>query len=180
VNGKQTAVWRFTIYDINETLKEEKMKTRYFLTILIALSLVSLGMGAGHPFKAMLSGSSEVASVSSPAKGEAVFDLDKDGKELKYKVTVSDIENVTAAHVHKGAMGKDGPPLALIDIKGKKEGVFSGTLAEGTITDKDLLGPMKGKSVKDLARELKAGDTYVNVHTAKYPDGELRGQIKAD
>lgn len=70
----------------------------------------------------MLSSSSQVVSVSSPAKGEGVFNSDKDGKELKYKVTVSDIENVTAAHIHKGVRGKEGPPLALIDIKGKREG----------------------------------------------------------
>ncbi len=153
------------------------MKTKYLLIVLLVLSLTSLGIAAG-PFKAALSGKDEVASVNTPAKGEATFELDKAGKTLKYRVTVSDIENVTAAHVHEGAKGKDGPPLALIDIKGKKMGKFSGTLAVGTITDKDLLGPMKGKTVKDLVKEIEAGNTYVNVHTTKYPNGELRGQIQ--
>ncbi len=154
------------------------MKTRFFLMILAVLSLAALGMASGKPYKVMLSGSGEVPSVSTPAKGEAVFEFDKAGKELKYKVTVSDIENVTAAHVHLGMKGKEGPPVAPIDIKGKKEGGFSGTLAEGTITDKDLVGPMKGKPVKDLMKEIKTGDLYVNVHTVKYPNGELRGQIQ--
>ena len=37
---------------------------------------------------------------------------------------------------------------------------------------------MKGKSVKTLAKELKTGDTYVNVHTTKYPEGEIKEQIR--
>ena len=60
----------------------------------------------------------------------------------------------------------------------KKEGKFSGLLAKGTITDKDLIGPLAGKTVADLVAMIKDGGAYVNVHTDKYPDGEIRGQIK--
>jgi len=154
------------------------MKMNYLLTILLVLCLASLGIAAGEPFKASLSGSDEIISVSTPAKGEATFELDKTGKALRYKVTVSDIENVTAAHVHKGVKGKEGPPVAVINIEGKREGKFSGTLANGTITDKDLIGPMKGGPLRDLVKEIEAGGIYVNVHTAKYPGGEIRGQLQ--
>ena len=88
------------------------------------------------------------------------------------------IENVTAAHIHMAKKGENGPPVAGLFAGPKKEGMFSGTLGEGTITDKDLVGPMEGKTVKDLIKALRAGELYVNVHTDKYPDGELRGQIK--
>jgi hypothetical protein len=154
------------------------MKKRGLLIGLLVLCLASFGIAAEKTFKATLSGSDEVVAVKTAARGEAAFELGKAGTELKYKLTVSDAENVAAAHVHQGAKGKNGPPLAVIDIKGKREGKFSGTLAEGVITDKELLGPMKGKSVKDLVKEIEAGNAYVNVHTAKYPDGEIRGQIK--
>ncbi len=154
------------------------MKTKIALIILTVLCFVALGIASEGPFKAALSGSSESPAISTPAKGSATFELDKTGKELKYKVTVNDIEDVTAAHVHYGMKGKDGPPVAAIDIKGSKTGKFSGVLAEGMITDKDLVGPLKGKSVEDLVKDIKSGELYLNVHTAKYPNGELRGQLQ--
>jgi hypothetical protein len=40
------------------------------------------------------------------------------------------------------------------------------------------MGSLMGKSVKDLVKEIKKGHTYLNVHTDKYPNGEIRGQIK--
>ena len=46
------------------------------------------------------------------------------------------------------------PPVALITNE-KKAGKFSGTLAEGTITEKELMGSLMGKSVKDLVKEIK-------------------------
>ncbi|HXX57243.1 MAG TPA: CHRD domain-containing protein [Thermodesulfovibrionales bacterium] len=154
------------------------MRKIHLIIFLLVLGLATAGIAAEKSFKAMLSGSEVVPAVETMAKGEATFTLSKDGNELSYKVTVSDIENVTAAHIHMGKAGKSGPPLALIDVKGKKAGKFSGTLAEGKITAKELMGSLMGKSVKDLVKEMEAGNTYLNVHTEKYPDGELRGQIK--
>ncbi len=154
------------------------MRKIHLLAVLLALFLASAGIAAGKGFKATLAGNSEVPPLTTMAKGEATFELGKDGRTLDYRITVSDIENVTAAHVHEGKMGKSGPPIALIAIGGKKEGKFSGTLAEGTITEKDLLGPLKGKSVRDLVKEIEAGNAYVNVHTGKSPGGEVRGQIE--
>ena len=154
------------------------MRKAFMITFLLICSLATAGIAAEKSFKAVLSGSEVVPAAKTMAKGDAAFTLGKDGKELMYKVMVSDIENVSAAHIHMGKMGKNGPPVALIDIKGKKAGKFSGTLAEGKITSKELMGSLKGKTVKDLVKDIEAGDTYLNVHTDKYPDGELRGQIK--
>lgn len=154
------------------------MRTKLMIIFVLVIGLSAAGIAAEKSFNAVFSGSQVVPPVTTMAKGEGTFTPGKDGKELMYKVTVSDIENVTAVHIHSGKMGKNGPPVAVIDLKGKKTGRFSGTLAEGKITAKQLIGPLKGKTVKDLVKEIKAGDTYLNVHTDKYPDGELRGQIK--
>ncbi len=156
-------------------------KASLYLLALVLLALVpALGMAAekSHAYKAELSGGAVVPQVTTTAKGTAEFETTMDGKELKYKLTVEDIENVSAAHIHIAKKGKNGPPVAGLFAGPKKEGKFGGTLGEGTITDKDLVGPMAGKTIKDLIKALRSGELYVNVHTDKYPDGELRGQIK--
>lgn len=153
------------------------MRKVYLIIFLLVIGLATTGLAAEKSFKAMLSGGEGVPPVTTMAKGEATFELSKNGEKLSYKVTVSHIENVTAAHIHMGKMGKNGPPIALIQVRGEK-GKFSGTLAQGIITSKELMGSLKGKTVKDLVAEIESGNTYLNVHTGKYPNGEIRGQIK--
>ncbi len=146
--------------------------------ILATVLTVSLGFAAEKGFRAKLSGRDVVPVVKTKAKGDTEFKLSKDGKSLSYKLTVKDIENVTAAHIHKGKKGENGPPVAGLFAGPKKEGKFSGVLAEGTITEKELLGELQGKPLDELLKLIKAGELYVNVHTDAHPDGEIRGQIK--
>lgn len=57
-------------------------------------------------------------------------------------------------------------------------GPINGQLAAGNITNDILEGPMKGKFVEaDLAKAIRNGEVYVNVHTTENPDGAIRGQI---
>jgi hypothetical protein len=130
------------------------MKKLYLIIFLLVVGLATTAFAAQKSFKAMLSGSECVPAVQTMAKGDATFTLTKGGKGLSYYVTVSDIEDVTAAHIHLGKKGENGPPVALITNE-KKAGKFTGTLAEGT-----------------------KGNAYLNVHTDKYPNGEIRAQIK--
>jgi hypothetical protein len=153
------------------------MKKLYMIILLLVIGLATYSFAAEKSFKAMLVGSESVPAVETMAKGDATFTPIKDEEALSYYVTVSDIDNVTAAHIHLGKKGENGPPVALI-TNDKKAGKFSGTIAEGTITKKDLMGSMTGKSVEDLIKQIKTGNAYLNVHTDKYPNGEIRGQIK--
>jgi CHRD domain len=146
--------------------------------MLIAVFTIFLTASLGMAFEAKLSGTEVVPAVETKATGEADFKLSKDGKELTYYLKLKDIENVTAAHIHTGMMGASGGPVAGLFAGPKKEGKFSGEIAKGTITDKKLVGPLAGKTIGDLVEMIKSGGAYVNVHTDKYPDGEIRGQIK--
>jgi CHRD domain len=161
----------------------KKMSIIFFVIVLTAM-IPSVGIGAQKKhvrqvtYRTYLTGGTEVPHIKTAARGMAVFKPEMGGKELHYAVTVKDIDNVTAAHVHFGKKGKNGPPVVGLFAGPKKEGKFSGTLAEGTITEKDLAGPLAGKTIKDFIRALHRGELYVNVHTDKYPDGELRGQLR--
>ena len=139
----------------------------------------SLGMAASHgAFRAKLSGKQEVPAVMTKATGEGYFKLSKDGKEITYTLKVKNIENVTAAHIHKGKKGEEGGVVVGLFAGPKKVGQFSGVLAKGTITDKSLIGPLEGKTIGDLVELIKSGGAYVNVHTDEHPGGEVRGQFK--
>jgi len=47
----------------------------------------------------------------------------------------------------------------------------------GTITAADLTGPLAGKTMGDLVAAIRAGNIYINFHTASFPAGEIRGQL---
>ncbi len=124
---------------------------------------------APENFKAHLSGDEEVPSVDTKATGQTIFQLNKKDSVLHYKLIVANIKNVRMAHIHMAPAGENGgvvawlypsaPPPQLI------EGQFQGVLAEGTVTADDLTGALGGASFGDLIEAIKAGNTYVNVHT---------------
>lgn len=158
----------------------------YLMTFLFASLGVAVaaenygdsGSGGDPAFKTWLTGKQETPPVTTKAKGEVILKLEKKGTELTYTLKVKDIENVTAAHIHAGKKGEEGPPVANLFTGPTKTGKFSGVLAKGSITDTDLSGPLAGKTIKDLVEMIKAGGIYVNVHTEKYGNGEIRGQVK--
>lgn len=154
-------------------------KTRS-LSLLLALLLVAAGPAialAGEKYSAELSGLG-----GSMASGKATFELDKGGTALHYKITVSNIEDASMAHIYLAPPGKDGPPAVWLYPPAPppaiKAGKFEGTLAEGDIKAEGLLGELKGKPLSALIQKFDAGEAYVNVHTKGKPGGEVRGQIK--
>jgi hypothetical protein len=153
-----------------------KLKLLLFVVLSVVLA-ASTGFAMEKSFKAKLSPKEETKMPVSKASGKAEFKLSKDGKTLTYKLHVKNIVDTNAAHIHMGKKGADGPPVAGLSSEAKM-GKFSGVLAQGTIADKDLMGPLQGKTVTDLVNVIKAEDAYVNVHTSANPDGEIRGQIK--
>lgn len=129
-------------------------------------------------FTAHLSGDQEVPARNTLAQGQAIFQLSKDGTELSYKLIVANLENVTASHIHIAPAGSNGGVVAFLYSSGLITGTTNGVLAEGVITDANLINSFAGKTIADLITEINAGNAYVNVHTTLYPGGEIRGQIK--
>lgn len=123
-------------------------------------------------FKAHLSGYQEVPAVDTDATGQTIFKLSKDRSTLSYKLIVANIENVAAAHIHIGARGSNGGVVVTL-YSGLVEGRISGVLAEGSITDADIIG----LSLEELYNIMLAEGAYVNVHTSQNRGGEIRGQI---
>ena len=131
-------------------------------------------------YQALLRG--EPHNVKTTASGEARFQVNEDGTEATYEVMVESICNVTQAHIHLGAEGEDGPVVVwLYPEEGMEpeliDGAFSGTLAEGTITEENFVGEWEGVAFEDVLMSFEEETAYVNVHTEEHPGGEIRGQI---
>ena len=107
------------------------------------------------------------------------YDAETDSRvavqKLYYRLHVRNIDDVTAAHIHVGQPGEDGDVVAFL-FSGDPAGEFNGLLAEGIITEADLIGPLAG-DMEGLVDLLESGGLYVNVHTVVNPAGEIRGQI---
>lgn len=106
-------------------------------------------------------GAEENPPVDSPGSARARFTFDTETNELTFSVTVNGIsENqVTAAHIHRGAAGTNGPVVHPLSAEGF-------TQVAGTIQLSD-------EDVADLA----AGNLYLNVHSMDHPGGFARAQI---
>lgn len=120
-------------------------------------------------FSAMLSGAHEVPAVNAIGTGMAKFVV-KNDSTITYDITLKGVPDVTAAHIHLGAEGASGAPVATLTKGGDPGGKIS-----GTISPKDL----HGATMPQLITAMKSGGAYVNVHTKTHPDGEVRGQIQA-
>jgi hypothetical protein len=114
------------------------------------------GSGA---IKVNLTGSDEVPPLSVPGSGSGTIRVAEDGT-VSGSVTTKDVAG-TMAHIHRGAKGTNGPVIVPLDKNGDTYTVPAGR-----------------KLTAEQLKDLKAGNLYVNVHTAKNKGGEVRGQLQ--
>ena len=115
----------------------------------------------GNRFQAQLSGASEVPPGDPDGTGTARIAINDDSNRICTDLEVRMIGDVTAAHIHRGVAGQNGPPVVTLDAPDDND-------ADDCDTADDAL--------VDEIRRNPSG-FYVNVHTTDYPNGAIRGQI---
>jgi hypothetical protein len=112
-------------------------------------------------FSAQLSGASEVPPVSSRGRGQIVAVLDRQTLLLRWKMSFSGLDSAaTAAQLHGPAgAGRNARPIITFEAPPKS--------------------PLEGRATltPEQASDLLSGQWYANVHTARHPSGEIRGQL---
>jgi len=169
---------------------------RIFISLFLMLAMLAAfgaapasAGGASDNFAAPLSGRDEVPARDTNARGVATFKLSDDGSELGYTLNVANIDNVFAAHIHCGSEVVAGPVGVNLFIGSPAGGRFDGVLAQGTITAPNPGNGCNWLTFADVLTAIRAGNTYVNVHTndgvaptntgpGDFATGEIRGQIK--
>lgn len=116
-------------------------------------------IAAAADIKVTLTGDQEVPSVKSAGNGTGTIIIGAD-KSVSGSVKTTGIAG-TAAHIHEAAPGKNGPVVIPLTKNGDTYAVPAGA----KLSDAQFAS-------------FKAGNLYVNAHTAANPGGEIRGQLK--
>jgi hypothetical protein len=116
-------------------------------------------IAAAADIKVTLAGDQEVPPVKSAGAGTGTISIGTDST-VSGSVTSTGIAG-TAAHIHEAAPGKNGPVIVPLTKNGDTYAVPAGA----KLTDAQFAS-------------FRAGNLYVNVHTAANPGGEIRGQLK--
>lgn len=145
------------------------IRFRAFGTMLIALMAVSvvaapMAAAKGRPLQAQLSGANEVPGPGDEdGTGVARLRLNQGRHRVCYMIKVADIDTPTAAHIHAGEAGVNGPVVVDLDPE------FVEGVAKGCVTG------VERSLIKQIRRHR--ADYYVNVHNAEFPAGAVRGQL---
>jgi CHRD domain len=129
-----------------------------------AVASAALLIGSGSAFavdlKVHLIGAEETPPVTTSASGTGTIKIATD-KSVTGTLKTSGIDG-TVAHIHVGAPGQSGPPI--ITLEKGADGAWS--------------VPAGSKLTDEQYASFKAGNLYVNVHSAEHKPGEIRGQLK--
>lgn len=152
------------------------------LAAMLAAATAVAGAGVPNPnFRADLTGDQEVPPVVTDTSGTAKFHVDLRTGEISYKLVVTDASGllgVAGAHIHCAPAGQNGPVSAFL-AQPVPGGLDGRVVIRGTLDDGDVIPTPCGADLASLVDSMRAGDTYVNVHSIANPPGEVRGQISA-
>lgn len=123
-----------------------------------------------YTFETFLSGARQVPPVQSSAYGLAILETDPLFGTMRLSMAVSGlrVQDVTAMHIHQGASGQNGG--VVFDLLGLGQRFPVGDAGFGFVIESAALPP----HVNNLIRNRQA---YINVHTARFPGGEVRGDL---
>ena len=113
------------------------------------------------PVGASLFGENEVGheGADEDAGGDFSGYVDTAAGTLCYYLETYGLDDVTAAHLHKGKDGDNGPPVVVLEAN----------------ADDEVCVEVEAELLTDIVRRKK--DYYVNVHSTAFPEGAIRGQL---
>jgi hypothetical protein len=164
-------------------VKKSNMNRYIVVAVIIVLAIVGVWYYMTYmtpksvSYTVSLTGANEVPPTTSTGTAKCTLTLSPDGKTMHFVLTVNNVVNITASHIHLGATGANGPVIVPLYLGPAKTGSFTGSLAEGDITASTLVGSLQGKSLSDLVTDINNSQCYVNIHTTAHPGGEIRGII---
>jgi hypothetical protein len=157
---------------------------------LLGVGSYAIAGGGSKEFKGrQLTGYEENPDISTVATGSFKAKLSDDGTTLNYELSYSGLEGtVQQAHVHFGKRAINGGvsfflcgTAAFPGPAGTPTCPQSGTVSD-SIVAADVVGPagqgIEAGNLAEILAAMRAGHAYANVHSSKWPGGEIRAQLK--
>jgi hypothetical protein len=157
--------------------------------LAIAIAAVAVA-GGGHGIRAKLTGYQETPALSTPGVGKFRASINRAANEIRYRLTYSGLESpVTQSHIHFENRTNAGPIVVFLCTNlgngpaGTQPCPANGGTITGTIRPADVGGGATAQGLAagefgELVRAIRAGATYVNVHSTGRPAGEIRAQLE--
>jgi CHRD domain len=157
--------------------------------VLVAVGAVAAASGGGGKLDEALSGYQEVPALSTTGAGEFHATISDDDHAIRYRLTFSRLEtDATQAHIHFENATNNGSIVVFLCSNlgngpaGTQACPAAGGTIQGTIRPADVgaLAAAQGIDAgefQELLRAIRAGATYVNVHSVGHPGGEIRAQL---
>jgi CHRD domain-containing protein len=128
-------------------------------------------------------------ALSTTGTGQFRARIDEGRQEISYQLSYASLEGaVTQAHIHFGNKSQSGGISVFLcsNLVGSPAGTQACPAApatiSGTIRPADVIGPagqgITAGQFAELVQAIRTGTTYVNVHSALYPGGEIRSQLE--
>jgi hypothetical protein len=168
---------------------------RYWYTPIVVSALLATAATAHAKDRLdiRLSGYSEVPnSLSTPASGRFKGQIDEKAGTITYELSYSGLADIRQAHIHIGRRALNGgimvwlcqtatnvDPTGLSPVCPQQSGTVSGVIQAANVIGPTGQGVMPG-AFEALVSAIRADAAYVNVHSAAYPGGEIRGQLRDD
>jgi hypothetical protein len=139
------------------------MKLLNSLSLLGAVVILAAcaTMGGGETVQIKLTPEQQVKPVVTTATGTGSVTVAED-QSITGSFKLQNAAHITVAHIHVGATGKAGPIIIHLE----------------KVADNEWVVPKGAKLTEAQYKNFKAGELYVNFHSAKYKAGEIRGQIQ--
>lgn len=132
------------------------------LTVVAACTSMMPMAPMSYAQQVTLSGGGEVPAVTTSASGSGTVTINPD-RSVSASITATGM-TATASHIHEGAAGANGPVIVPFIKTG----------------DNAFAAPAGAMLTESQYASYKAGNLYVNVHSAAHPGGEIRAQLKGN
>jgi len=166
-----------------------RLVTSIAVITLVSASAIVLGQGF-KKISEILTGYEETPSaVSTTGNGTFNARISNDETRIDWELTYNDLEGaVQQSHIHFGQKSVTGPISVFLCTNlgngpaGTQPCPTPPAKISGTITAVDVTNLANDKGISagefdELIAAIRAGATYVNVHSTKWPTGEIRSQI---